>query len=117
MFRQSMDSITPHLFTLPWRTDVFVKVLGAAISGGTITYMELPGGRFHLGKYLARIAAEEARQDRPPLTAVVVEKRTGRPAAGFAGAMKDVGYMRDGETENEMWRRAIAEVHAYWRRT
>lgn len=112
-----MDSNTHDLFSLPWRTDVFVKVLGAAINGGTITYMELPGGRFHLGKYLARIAAEEARQGRPPLTAVVVEKRTGRPANGFIAAMKDIGYVRNGETEHEAWRRAIGEVHAYWRRT
>ena len=112
-----MGSVAQHLYGFPWRTDVFVKVLSAAVEGSTITYMKLPGGRFHLGKYLARIAAEEARQDRPPLTAVVVEKRTGRPAAGFMAAMKDIGYVRDGETEHEVWRRAIAEVHAYWRRT
>ena len=112
-----MGSIAEDLFAVPWRTDVFLKVLGAAMNGGTITYMELPGGRFHLGKYLARIAAEEARQGRPPLTAVVVEKRTGRPASGFIAAMKGIGYVRDGETEHEVWRRAIAEVHGYWRRT
>lgn len=96
---------------------MFLKVLGAAVEGGTIHYMELPGGRYHLGKYLARIAAEEVRQGRPPLTAVVVEKRTRRPAAGFMTAMRDVGFARDDETEDDVWRRALSEVHAYWRRT
>lgn len=102
----------------PWRTDVYLKVLEVAIEGKTVIYSDLPGGRFHWGKYLYRISAEEARQGRPPLTAIVVEKRTGRPAHGFMGAMHDVGYpMAEGESEDEVWRRAVAEVFAYWRRS
>lgn len=105
------------LLTFPWRLDVYLLVLRAAIEGKTILYSDLPGGRFHWGKYLARIAGEEARQGRPPLTAVVVAKASGRPQYGFMDAMRDVGYpIADGETDEEVWRRAIAEVHAYWRR-
>ncbi len=95
---------------------MFLKILEAAINGTFIHYMDLPGGRFHLGKYLARIAAEEARQRRPPLTAVVVEKRTGRPAHGFMDAMRDIGFAQDGESDDDCWRRAVTEVHDYWRR-
>lgn len=100
-----------------WRTDIYLMLVKAAIEGTTIYYSDLPGGRFHMGKYLARISAEEARQGRPPLTAVVVQKNTGRPASGFIDAMTDVGYARQGETEKDCWERAIAEVHAYWRRS
>jgi hypothetical protein len=108
-----------RLLRYPWKTEAYLKILEAAIGGTTLNYMDLPGGRFHLGKYLARIAAEEARQGRPPLTAVVVEKRTGRPASGFIEAMRDVGYVQRDTAEDEdlVWRRAISEVHSYWRRT
>lgn len=106
------------LLRFPWRTDVYLKIIEAAIEGRYVYYSDLPGGRFHWGKYLARIAAEEARQGRPPLTAIVVEKRTGRPAHGFMDAMRDIEHpMRDGESEDDLWRRSAAEVHAYWRRS
>ena len=114
-----MSANMKRLLAYPWRTDAYLLILRAAIEGTTIYYSDLPGGRFHFGKYLARIAAEEARQGRPPLTSVVVEKRTGRPAGGFGDAMRDVAYSdRDSdEDEEETWRRAIAETHAYWRRS
>lgn len=107
-----------RLLAFPWRTDVYLAVLGAAIESRTIYYSDLPGGRFHWGKYLARIAAEEQRQGRPPLTSVVVERRTGRPANGFGQAVREVGWVDTDTTEGdvELWRRAIAETHAYWRR-
>jgi hypothetical protein len=114
-----MDERIRRLLGYPWRTDNFLLILKAAIDGTTIVYSDLPGGRFHGGKYLARIAAEEARQGRPPLTSVVVEKRTGRPAGGFIEAMKDIGFVPRETTEDDesVWRRAIAETHAYWRRS
>jgi hypothetical protein len=102
----------------PWRTEIYLKVLEAAIEGRTLFYSDLPGGRFHWGKYLYRISGEEARQHRPPLTAIVVEKRTGRPAEGFLNSMRDIEYpMAEGESDEDVWRRASAEVFAYWRRT
>ena len=113
-----MSGAIDKLLRFPWRTDVYLLVLKAAIEGRTIYYSDLPGGRFHWGRYLARIAAEEARQGRPPLTAVVIAKGTGRPQYGFMLAMADVGYpVAEGESDDEVWRRAIAEVHAFWRRS
>jgi hypothetical protein len=104
------------LMSWKWRTDIYLKLVEAAINGTTINYGDLAGGRFHMGKYLARISAEEARQGRPPLTAVVVEKRTGRPASGFILAMTDIGYAKPSESDDDCWGRAIADVRAYWRR-
>lgn len=114
-----MSDNTARLLSYPWRTDTYLLILRAAIEGTTIVYSDLPGGRFHMGKYLARIAAEEARQGRPPLTSVVVEKRTGRPASGFIDAMLDIEYVPRDTTEDEesVWRRAIAATHGYWRRS
>jgi hypothetical protein len=31
--------------------------------------------------------------------------------------MQEIGYARAGETEAEVWERAVAEVHGYWRQT
>lgn len=114
-----MNANMDRLLGYPWRTDIYLMILRAAIEGQSIVYSDLPGGRFHMGKYLARIAAEESREGRPPLTSVVVEKRTGRPAGGFIDAMMDIEYVpRDtSKTEEQIWRRAIAETHAYWRRS
>lgn len=114
-----MDANMTRLLSYPWRTDIYLMILKAAIEGTTIVYSDLPGGRFHMGKYLARISGEEARAGRPPLTSVVVGMRNGRPASGFIEAMADIGFVASGttETEEEVWRRAIAETHAYWRRS
>lgn len=112
-----MSSEFDKMLRFPWRTDVYLLVLTAAIDGRTIFYSDLPGGRYHWGKYLARIAAEEARQGRPPLTAIVVAKGTGRPQSGFKLAMAGIGYpVGPGESDEDVWRRASSEVHAYWRR-
>ena len=45
-----------------------------------------------------------------------VRKTTGRPGEGFAIAAREVGYIRPGESDSEVWERAVAEVFAYWRR-
>lgn len=112
-----MSASMDKLLRFPWRTDVYLLLLHAAIEGRIVNYSDLPGGRFQWGKYLARIAAEEARQGRPPLTAIVVEKRTGRPAHGFMDAMRDINHpVIEGESEDDLWRRSVSEVHAYWRR-
>jgi hypothetical protein len=112
-----MGVILAEILRNPWRTDIYLKLIEAAIEGRLVFYSDLPGGRFHWGKYLYRITGEEYRQERPPLTAIVVEKRTGRPAEGFISALRDIGYpMQDGESDEEVWRRAVGEVHAYWRR-
>jgi hypothetical protein len=91
------------------------QLVKAAIVGKTLTYGELRGGRFMLGRYLRRIALEEKAAWRPPITALVVTKRDGRPAAGFLGQMEEIAYVREGESEEEVWQRALRDVHDYWR--
>jgi hypothetical protein len=99
----------------PFRSDVYAKLIAAAKSGHTVTYGELPGGRGHIGSYLYRIADYERTNGRPPLTAIVVRKQTGRPGPGFAIAAREVDYTRPGESDDAVWERAVAEVFAYWR--
>jgi hypothetical protein len=99
----------------PFRTDVYLRLVDAAIKGHTVAYSDLPGGRGHIGSYLYRIADYEKAHGRPPLTVLVVRKETRRPGEGFAIAAAQVGYTRPGESESDVWSRAVAEVFAYWR--
>ncbi len=98
-----------------FRTDVYLRLVDAAINGHTIAYSDLPGGRGYIGGYLDRIADYEKAHHRPPLTALAVRKQTGRPGEGFTIAMEEVGYARSGESESDLWDRAVAEVFAYWK--
>jgi ribosomal protein L2 len=70
-----------------------------------------------IGRYLYRIAKEEAEAGRPPLTSVVVRKGSGMPGEGFLEAMAMIGYVAavDGNDEQEVWERAVRETHEYWR--
>jgi hypothetical protein len=70
-----------------------------------------------IGRYLARIAAEEAAAGRPPLTAVVVRKDSRLPGEGFIEAMERVGYVESasGIDERTAWGRALREVYEFWR--
>jgi hypothetical protein len=88
-----------------------------ASRGETISYLELGAGRAMVGRYLVRIAAEEAVAGRPPLTAVVVRKDSGLPGAGFLEAMEQVGYVQStaGSDERAVWGRALRETYEYWR--
>jgi hypothetical protein len=98
-----------------YRPDVHRRLIDAARTGRTITYRELGAGRGWVGAYLYRIAHEEDAAGRPPLTAIVVRKHTGLPGPGLAEAMDQVGYLRPGETDSEVFRRATADVFGYWR--
>ena len=99
----------------PHRADLHVKCIETAILGKTITYSGLGTSRAMVGKYLGRISHEEKLAGRPPLTAVVVLQNGGHPGVGFLQAMQEVDYALPGETESQVWKRALAEVHAYWR--
>ena len=93
----------------------YVRVVAAAIEGRTITYSEV-AGRGQIARYLYRIANYEKAHGRPPLTAIVVHKQDGRPGQGFLIAMEQVGYKRrPGESDEDLWARACADVFAYWR--
>jgi hypothetical protein len=102
--------------TVSFPVETYTVVVAAAIEGHTIPYSALPGGRRTWGRDLYQIADYEKDHKRPPLTAIVVRKQSGRPGEGFAIAMAQVGYeARPGESEAELWERAVREVFEYWR--
>jgi hypothetical protein len=68
-----------------------------------------------LARYLRRIALEEKAAWRPPITALVIRKRDGRPAGGFLRQMQEIGYVREGESTEDVWQRALRDVLDYWR--
>ena len=98
----------------PYRADIHARLIETAVNGGTISYSGLGTSRRMVGSYLYRIAKEEEAAGRPPLTALVVHKVDGKPGPGFLEAAKWVGFWREGETEDEVWRRAVEVVHEYW---
>lgn len=63
------------------------------------------------------LAAAKCQHGRPPLTALVVRKQTGRPGEGFGIAAREVVYIRPGESDDEVWERAVAHGFAYWTRS
>jgi hypothetical protein len=95
-------------------TDVYVLLVEAAIEGHTIFYSALPNGR-RVGDRLRRIAEYERAHKRPPLTAIVVLKQTGRPGQGFGPEMAEIGYAKAGEPSDVLWKRALDDVFKYWR--
>lgn len=99
----------------PHRSDIHAKCIEAAMAGKTITYRELGTSRAMIGRYLDRITHEEALAGRPPLSAVVVRSGEGRPGPGFREAVDETGFLKPGETDVQVWKRALAEVHSYWR--
>jgi hypothetical protein len=106
--------ITPRTRRYPYRADIHARLIETAANGETVTYSGLGTGRRMVGSYLYRIAKEEQAAGRPPLTALVVHKADGKPGPGFLEAAKWVGFWRQGESEDEVWRRAVQEVHEYW---
>ena len=96
-------------------TETYLTLVRAAIEQRTLAYSDLPGSRRVWGRDLHRIADYEAAHRHPPLTAIVVQKATGRPGGGFREAMARVGFAREGEFEAEMWDRALRAVFRHWR--
>lgn len=106
----------PKGATVIFPVETYAVVVSAAIEGHTIPYSALPGSRRTWGRDLYRIADYEKAHQRPPLTAIVVHKQGGRPGDGFAIAMGQVGYKaKGGESEGDLWERAVREVFNYWR--
>jgi hypothetical protein len=96
-------------------TPTYLCLIEAAVEGRLLVYSDLPGSRRVWGRDLHRIADYEHDHRRPPLTAIVVLKHTGRPGDGFVEAMQRVGFAKPGETVDAMWERAVAAVFKYWR--
>ena len=105
----------PRKRRYPYRADIHAKLIEVAANGATISYSGLGTSRRMVGSYLYRIAKEEQEAGRPPLTALVVHKGDGKPGPGFLEAAKWIGFWKPGETEEEVWRRAVVVVHEYWR--
>jgi hypothetical protein len=107
----------PRTDKYPFRSDLRAKLIDVATRGETINYLALGAGRAMIGRYLYRIANEEAVAGRPPLTSLVVRKDQGLPGEGFLEAMVWVGYINDVDAEDErtVWERAVRETHDYWR--
>ncbi len=94
-------------------TVVYIRLVAAAIEGRTIPYSEV-APRSIVGRHLYSIADYEKAHRRPPLTAIVVHKQTGRPGEGFRIAMEQVGYAKPGESDGDLWKRACRDVFRYW---
>jgi len=94
---------------------VYSRLVKIAKEGRIVSYSELETSRGHIGKYLHQILLDESAAGRPPLTAIVVQKQTGRPGDGFLPAMVEAGFAHAGENEEAVWQRAVAAVHKYWR--
>jgi hypothetical protein len=107
--------LMPRSRKYPHRPDIHARLIETAMGGQLITYSGLVPNRRMVGNYLYRIAMEEQAAGRPPLTALVVHKADGKPGPGFLEAAKWVGFWREGETEDKVWRRAVAAVREYWR--
>jgi hypothetical protein len=95
-------------------SEVHARILRAAREGRILTYSELETSRGHVGRYLFNISRAEADLGHPPLTSIVVSKTTGLPGDGFLPAMIEVGFAHRGERLEPVWKRAVAEVHAFW---
>jgi hypothetical protein len=104
----------PRTDRYPYRADIHAKLIVAAVLGQTVDIGDL-GGRFMTGRYLYRILREERAAWRPPLTALAVTKRTGRPPRAFFEGMREIAFLRDGESDDDSWQRAVQEVRDYWR--
>lgn len=98
----------------PYRADLFAKIVEAAMTRKLITYGDLQTSRAMVGKYLSRISHEEKLANRPPITAVVVTAQSRRPGPGFLDTMREIGYLLPGESELQVWKRALNDVYAYW---
>ena len=97
------------------RPDIHARLIETAMRGQLIAYSALVPNRRKVGDFLYRIANEEQAAGRPPVTALVVHKVDGKPGRGFLEAAKWVGFWREGEAEDQVWRRAVEAVHEYWR--
>jgi hypothetical protein len=107
----------PRTDKYPFRSDLRARLIDVASKGETVNYLELGAGRAMIGRYLYRIAREEAATGRPPLTSVVVRKGSGLPGEGFHDAMIKAGFIEPSNDEDEraVWERALRDTQEYWR--
>ena len=96
----------------------------AAAGDRTVTYQEVgnligfsmanDGERYRLAHLLGEISRLEDEHGRPLLSAVVVQKETGRPGTGFFELARERG--RTVVDEDEYFVQELQAVYAHWRR-
>ena len=106
----------------------YAELITAARYSGTTTYqavaeiMDLPPTGSHMGKEVGQmlnaISVEEASQNRPMLTAIVVGV-DGFPGPGFYGLARELGRLteKSPEAEREFWEQEKRAVYDTWART
>jgi len=104
----------PRTDKYPFRADLRAKLIEVASRDETIEYLELGAGRAMIGRYLYRIAREEAAAKRPPLTSVVIRKGAGLPGDGFRLVQNEIdcAWLSPDLTERNRARRLSGESPA-----
>jgi hypothetical protein len=111
------NAMAPGTATAPSANylEVRAQVHQAAREGRILQYSDLNATHWGLyGRWLGIISEEERASGNPPISAIVVTKATGRPGPGFYQLCHETDYTRPGETDEEVWQRAVDEVHAFW---
>lgn len=104
---------------------VMAELVRAAQYRGLTTYqdvaviMGLPTTGQHMasetGRILGEISADEVAAGRSMLSCVCVSVE-GKTGPGFAALARELGRLREGESEAEFWRRECDAVYKAWRR-
>ena len=104
---------------------VYKELITAAQYRGTITYQEiaklmgLPSSGSHMGREIGQLIGEisddEAINNRPMLSAIVVGV-SGEPGEGFYGLAKDLYdlELETRESKREFWHQEKAKVYQTW---
>lgn len=95
--------------------EVRARVIQAAKDGRILNYSELETSRGVYGRYLGQLSKEEFDAGHPPISAIVVGKENQRPGEGFYPFMREIGFSQPGEKDEDVWQRAVAAVHDFWR--
>jgi len=95
--------------------EVRAQVHQAAREGRILHYSDLDTNRAFYGRWLGIISVEEMAAGHPPISAIVVAKGSERPGPGFYQLCRESGFARPGETNEDIWQRAVVAVHDFWR--
>lgn len=76
---------------------------------------EIGTGRGYIGAVLGGVSRLELKQDRPPLSALVLQKATDHPGDGFCeNLLADFGRWEPGEDREATWEREVQRVYDQW---
>jgi hypothetical protein len=95
--------------------EVRAQVHQAAREGRILHYNDLKTNRAFYGKWLGIISDEEIAADHPPISAIVVRKGSERPGPGFYQLCRERNFARPGESDEDIWQRAVVAVFDFWR--